>query len=370
MGALKTFVLGHPHLKSFALFIYTFFPKLKLSVKTKRAIRQASKNNPKSVIFYLGKPAHANLGDLAQGVCIQKWIREHYSENSVVAIETNAIVNTPFSVLPYLKKHVKKTDVFFFQSGYTTTDLGGYADLMHRTIVQAFPNNRMLMFPQTIFFKDPKNQENSSRIYQMNSNLVFLARDSVSYDMAKVMFPGLKKYLFPDIVTSLIGSEDFSKQSRKGILFCCRNDGEKFYSEEDIKGLMSRCSALDEVKLTDTTIHQDKKSVVANPEAAVAKEIEGFSHYRVIITDRYHGTIFSLVAATPVIVLKTTDHKVVTGVDWFKGVYDGHVFLAKDLEEAFSICQRLFLNPPEYQLKPYFKEKYYDPLLQIVGWGK
>lgn len=51
------------------------------------------------------------------------------------------------------------------------------------------------------------------------------------------------------------------------------------------------------------------------------------SHYKVVITDRYHGTIFSLIANTPVIIIKSTDHKVTTGADWFKGIYDDYVYV-------------------------------------------
>ena len=72
------------------------------------------------------------------------------------------------------------------------------------------------------------------------------------------------------------------------------------------------------------------------PEEYIEKEIEDYSRYKIIITDRYHGTILSLVAGTPVIILKTNDHKVTTGADWFKGVYDEHVFLANDLKNAYE----------------------------------
>ncbi len=60
---------------------------------------------------------------------------------------------------------------------------------------------------------------------------------------------------------------------------------------------------------------------------------------KLIITDRYHGTILSLVAGTPVIVIKTTDHKVTTGAEWFRGVYDDYVYLAESLQQAYDIAK-------------------------------
>ena len=70
----------------------------------------------------------------------------------------------------------------------------------------------------------------------------------------------------------------------------------------------------------------------------------------VTITDRYHGTIFSLCAGTPVIILKTTDHKVTTGADWFKGVYDDYVYVAKDLDDAYSLCQKVLAKKLSYHI--------------------
>lgn len=87
-----------------------------------------------------------------------------------------------------------------------------------------------------------------------------------------------------------------------------------------------------------------------------------YSKYKVVITDRYHGTIFSLVACTPVIVLKTTDHKVITGAEWFKGIYDDYLFRAESLEEAYIKLKDTITLRHEYKLKPYFKAEYYDKL--------
>ena len=96
------------------------------------------------------------------------------------------------------------------------------------------------------------------------------------------------------------------------------------------------------------------------------KEIERYSHYKVIITDRYHGTIFSLVAGTPVVVLKTTDHKVVTGVDWFNGVYDQYVYLAQTPEHALDIAKNILNSKFDHSLENYFQKEYYDKLPALI----
>lgn len=94
----------------------------------------------------------------------------------------------------------------------------------------------------------------------------------------------------------------------------------------------------------------------------IEQEIESYSHFQVTITDRYHGTIFSLCAGTPVIIIKTTDHKVTTGADWFKGIYDDYVYVAEDLDDACRLFYIVINKKMTNRLSPYFKVNYYDKL--------
>lgn len=353
--SIKTFVLTHP--KWFAPLFWTkkLLDEYRLSQTTKRRLN--TKNN-RVKIFYFGIPVHGNLGDLAQGVCIRRWIHKHYSNYQVIEIETNAIVNTHFSVLNRIKKVCQPSDIIIFQSGYTTTDLGGFADEMHKKVIQAFPQNRIIMMPQTIFFKSDIRKKECSDIYNGHRKMLFLARDTVSYKMAKEMFPDIPVECYPDIVTTMIGNFPVNT-NRDGIMFCLRDDGEKYYTDKDLERIIEKCSSFAKTSRTDTT---KRNSVVSKAEEYIDSEIKKYSRYKVMITDRYHGTILSLAAGTPVIILKTTDHKVVTGADWFKGVYDDYVFVAADLDEAFSLAKEIYNKELTYNLVPYFEKRYYDAL--------
>ncbi|MBM6840755.1 polysaccharide pyruvyl transferase family protein [[Clostridium] spiroforme] len=359
---LRGIILNNKILRPIALKINRKIKELILFYKTKQVILDS--RDCKKRIFYLGIPAHTNLGDLAQGVCIRRWINKNYNDYKLVEIETNALVNTKKSVMKILKENYKDTDFIVFQSGYTTTDLGGFADEMHRAVMKAIPNARMLMLPQTIFFNKEENRIRTSRCYNEMRHMLFLARDRISYGMAKEMFPDITVLQYPDIVTTLIGSCKFN-YVREGIMFCCRDDGEKYYSDQQIENLMIRCSKFTKVVKTDTTKSGKTKDVVRNAEKLIYKEIDEYAHYKVLITDRYHGTILSLVAGTPVIIIKTTDHKVITGAEWFKGIYDDYVYLAANLDEAFNLAKDIYQKNMPGNLEPYFEEKYYDKLPQI-----
>lgn len=330
-----------------------------------RAVKKIKRSQAgKKLVFYLGIPVHANLGDLAQGVCIRRWLKKHFSDYQIIEIETNALVNTHMSALKLLKTNYKASDIIVFQSGYTTTDLGGFADEMHRAIMNNLPEAKMLMLPQTIFFKSKENETRTSKCYNSMKHMLFLARDEVSFEMAKRMFPDIPVKCYPDIVTTLIGTKHFTSE-RKGILMCCRDDSEKLYSEAEISQLMARLKEIDDVSITDTTKHGDRREIVANAEKHIWDEIEEYSKYRCIITDRYHGTIFSMIASTPVIVIKSNDHKVTTGVNWFEGVYDGHIFRADDLNHAYELAKKIYQSDIPEITEPYFEKNYYDKLPEL-----
>ncbi len=330
--------------------------------RIKSEINSIPKSQPK--LFYLGITAHSNLGDMAQYYCIHNWIQNNYPDHKHVEIEADTVVNEKYHFLEILKNEYSNQDIIVFQSGYTTQDLGGVHDLMHRMVIEALPNAHILMMPQTIYFKHEENKARSSRIYNQARNMLFLARDKVSYELAKEMMPDVNVKLYPDIVTSLIGKYHFAHE-RKGISLCRRNDGEKFYSNEELTALTNKFEELAPVTASDTTIGVSFKELRANPQKYIEQQIEYFSKFEVVVTDRYHGTIFALAAGTPVVIIKTNDHKVVTGADWFKGIYDNHIYVAKDLDDAYQIVTSIKKNQPDHSMRPIFASQYYDRLKDI-----
>ena len=315
-------------------------------------------------VYYLGITPHSNLGDMAQHYCICKWIENNYPNYELLKFEARTVVSKESGFLEKLKHICTDKDIIVFQSGYTTQDLGGQHELMHRMVIDAVPNAHILMMPQTVFFQYEANRERCAENHRKAKRMLFLARDFVSFEQAKEMFKGIKVVAYPDIVTTLIGTLDFNNQ-RKGVCLCRRNDGEKYYSDVELRDLVKKISASDDVYITDTSIKENYLKVRENMRYYVEREIEKFSHYKVTITDRYHGTIFSLIAGTPVIIIKTTDHKVITGADWFRGIYDDYVFVANDLDEAFALYREIITKKLTYKLSPYMKECYYDKLKDL-----
>lgn len=341
-----------------------FCRKFHIKKETNRLNSLRNPNGKENRIFYLGITEQPNLGDMGQHYCILNWIKENYPNHRLVKFESSTVTDTRFDfIIKFKKVYRKDKDIIIFQSGYCTQDLGGDHELMHRLICDALPEARIIMMPQTIYFKHAENKERTAKSYNNAKNMLFLARDFVSLKMAKEMFPDINIEAFPDIVTTLIGTLKFNNK-RNGVCLCTRNDGEKLYSDEELGTLVSKLEQTTIVTRKDTQGKAPFKTIRKNLQQFINAEIESYSYYDVTITDRYHGTIFSLCAGTPVIIIKTTDHKVTTGADWFKGIYDDYVHVANDLNDALNIYNKLKEETFTHILKPYFKEEYYDKLKQ------
>lgn len=320
-------------------------------------------------IWYFCVPTHSNLGDQAQACCIEKYFRKFFSDHIVFKLSNNAFDFYEEKILMILKEKIKETDLIFFQSGYTFTGIHPYEN-MHRKIVENFPYNKIVFLPQTVKFKNQKILENVQNFYGKYDNIYFFARDKISYDIYKSIFPEHRNvHCFPDIVTTEIGNYDFNNNERNGILLCVRNDVEKLYSFQEIRLFKEKLQKIAKVSLTDTN-SETKENSLKEYWKKIEETIDDYAQYQVIITDRYHGTIFALIANTPVIILKTTDHKVVTGADWFEGVYEDYVYVVNDLEEASQVAQQIVTGFEYRKLPSYFKEKYYDRLKDIIEYGE
>lgn len=336
--------------------------------KVKNILKFVNKNQKK--ILYVGIPLHPNLGDQAQYYCITKWLKENYSEYKIIEIPDILINSNFMRINKRIFDIINLNDIIVFQSGYRTTDVANIkGEYAHRKIIQMFPENKILVFPQTINFKSVKEMKASKEAYSKGKRILFLARDKKSFDIAKDNYVANKVELYPDIVTSLIGKYNF-KNNRDGILCCMRRDGEKLYENVDIDKMMNDLRKIAKVDRNDTTISIKYDELKANLLKIIENTIENFSKYKVVITDRYHGTIFSLASNTPTIVINSTDHKLSSGVDWFKDKkeFDGYIFFANTLDEAKNIAEEIYRTKTKYEALPeYFNSHYYDKLKELFN---
>lgn len=327
----------------------------------------------KRKVFLFCIPTHSNLGDQAQLMCTEKWICDNFKRYKLIEMthlcspfdNTNPktlLLNTQFFQYIVLRLIIRKNDIFIGHSGYFFIDHhGGW--FSYDFLLQHW-NNRFVILPQTINFYAPIVMQRVSKTFGNRKNLTLICRDEVSYGKAKKMFGTTKLLLYPDIVTSLIGTRKY-EGPRTGVLFCMRDDIESFYNPSDIDNLMKRFGDTRKEKI-DTTLKISSKEMKTHRDDLINNMIKKISTFKVVITDRYHGTIFSAIANTPVVVINSADHKLSSGVNWFpKKEYGDNVHFAKDLDEAY-IKAKVMLERKEFQKNPpYFKINYWDKLVNL-----
>ena len=321
----------------------------------------------KRVILF-GEPIHPNLGDQAQLMCTEQLLNKKYPNYKLIkagmlfspfcdGVYTH-LLNIPLIKLFLLKVFVKRTDIFIGHSGYFFVDhhIGWFT---YHTLMKHF-KNRMIVLPQTVNFYTPVVKKIVSKVFSNKDNLTIMCRDLISYKNAQELFCGTKLLLYPDIVTSLIGTRKYTNE-RNGVLFCMRDDIEAYYSTEEIDNLMIRFTN-ERTEKIDTTIEVELKEILKNRNKYINDMIEKISTYKVVITDRYHGTIFSAIASTPVVVIASADHKLSSGVNWFpKEVFGDMVLYATSLEDAYQKASIIVAQENRVHNNPtYFKDKYWD----------
>lgn len=320
-----------------------------------------------------------NLGDQAQRMCTQKWVRENFPDRTLLEIgDFGGVISFDVNLwniftdiagiikIAVLKLKLGSDDLLLGHSGYFMVDHhSGYKAFL--IMMRHFPNNKMVILPQTVNFYTPYVKMKVVQSFTSAKNVTLLCRDEISYEKAQEMFPSTSLKLFPDIVTSLIGTKKFTGK-RDGVLFCIRDDVEMFYRPEQIGALMKRFGNI-RIEKIDTTLHNVSTAYVnKHRDKLIWDTIAKFATYQVVITDRYHGTIFSAIASTPVVVINSADHKLSSGVKWFpKDQFGDYVQFANDLDEAYikaeNILNRVDL---EYNNPAFFKENYWDKLRSLI----
>lgn len=338
--------------------LYWYKYKFYIVALKRETLKKIRKSSQKARIYYFLTPTHSNLGDQAQLMCWTKLFGQWYPKHEI--IEIPLIIGTD-NVFMAIEKYITKKDIIFIHSGYLVCDLYNNWQMLCK-VVDKFSQHKITILPQTVHFLDSDIQNIIAYVFNKHSNLHLMCRDKVSYMKAKQIFSNVELSLKPDVVTSLIGTNYIcSSNEREGILFCMRNDKEKMYSDEQIFKLQKKLCGI-KIETSDTTIKADIWDWSGNRENLIQNFLRNISKYQVMVTDRFHGTIFSQITNTPVIVLSSSDHKLQSGVEWFpQDIFSENIMYAKDLQEAYQMLLNILNRKGKTIKNPhYFLDSFYS----------
>lgn len=237
-----------------------------------------------------------------------------------------------------------------------------------RRILQAFNTQKIIVFPQTITFdimtkSGREYLKESQKIYSSHPNLTIFVREQKSYKFMKKYFPSVHCKLVPDIVTLLYTESDMS--NRTGILLCMRQDREKIINSEELKKIEQSLREIfpdDLIQYTDTVVEHG--ICLKNRKSEVDRKLNEFAKSKLIITDRLHGMIFSMLTGTPCIAFGNSNGKVKAVHEWIKE--KDYIIYVDKLSEFPSALKKLnFDKKNTYDNSKIYK--FFKPLLNELN---
>ena len=276
-------------------------------------------------IFLIGTPHQSNLGDHAIVLGELRVLEKFFPEHKIIEIPTDYLtgeLGELFNGLGF-DKYIRREDIIFLHGGGNFGNLWIKAEYVRRALIQRFPQNKIVIFPQSIHFTDDDagraELATSQKIYGAHPDLHLMTRDENSFNFATKNFPSAKNYLLPDTVTVLHGIADDCTDERQGVLFVLRGDKEKIRDDATISRLQ-KYLADKNIPFTTIDTHIGGRVTAADREQKVREVLMKFRRSKLVVTDRFHGVIFSFVTRTPVMAFKSLDTKISSGIRWFRNI--------------------------------------------------
>ena len=327
---------------------YIYFPWLWHLGKGVKALRIISCVLPiiftrRAIIFCA--PFHDNLGDSAIAVAEEVLLKKA-GFPGWVEIDTRTFLRWQH----LFQRIIPASRPLFLHGGGNMGDLWEIEEQARRELVARFPQNQMIAFPQTLFYSDPEKEKASAKYYADNKKLTLFAREQISYRRMLELYPGTRVLLAPDMVLfTELKDYGAALQPRTDVLICARSDAEKKVDAEQWERIeLELAKAGAPIRKTD--MYRGETVTSKNRKTCVREKLEEFCRAKLVVTDRLHGMLFSVLAGTPCVVLSNYNHKISGTYSWISNL--PHVCYAETTEQALEAI-RGFLPEPEKMARPW-----------------
>lgn len=313
-----------------------------LNIKGIEPIRKGQKK--RFVLF--GTPEYNNLGDHAIAWAMFNFLQQNFPDVEVLEIPESRILKNFVTTA----KEITDRDVICLIGG---GNLGNqYIDqrLIRNAAIQAFPNNKIVVFPQSVYYTNNSNGKKALRedraVFENHPDLYLFSRDVISYKLMQEYYQNCNVYCVPDIVLSMQGQ--VRSYMREGQILCLRNDVEGTLSAQDKEIIKT---FYPNAKLKDTCLKENISPALRVNE--IMSFLDEISKAELVITDRLHGVIFCAITNTPCIVFNNYNHKIKGILEWLKDC--SHIAYARNLEQVKIVVHQLSCNHMMRSLEEKFR---------------
>lgn len=252
-------------------------------------------------------PLYASYGDQAITFAEKEYLKCKYNNSEIITIyEPDCLKALESGSFCF-----SEDDVFFFQGGGNFGSLYPETEICRQRLITLLGDQNITLFPQSVYFDSSAFSmellKKSVEVYSRN-NIKLIAREQQSYSFFKEHYPKATCALSFDMVIAMKSCFDITKgRKRSGIILSLRNDKEK-YITPNMSELNSCLTKYGRVSYVDMFV---KDAIISESEQYrfVHKMLDIISSSELVITDRLHGMIFSLITKTPCIVFDNIYNK-------------------------------------------------------------
>lgn len=291
----------------------------------------------KKKIVLFGTSEHSNIGDAAITVGVYNFIKKYFSDYLFIEVSTYEFADN----FPKIQNIINDEDIILLQGGGNLGNKYIVEENVRREVISTFINNKIVILPQTIYFDDTelgkREYSKTKEIYNRHNNLIIFTRGEISKKIAQDL-TSVEPHISLDMALNL--NYDY-KNERSGILCCIRDVGdESAFDKITYNKLLNSIKDVDKnCGFTNNLFEKDIRK--ENRFNVVYNQFKLFSKYKLVVTDRLHGLIFSLITNTPCIVISSYNYKLKEFTDMLKN-NEMVKFIDKDIDNVDKAIKEMF----------------------------
>lgn len=137
---------------------------------------------------YLDLPYHANIGDAMIWMGTESWL---------CSLPFRCLLRASYSTFSFPK--LKSEVIILMHGGGNFGDLWRQHQEFRLKVIQHYPNNRIIILPQTVYYSNPKFARHDAAIVRQYPNIIVCARDQRSFRFLKAFRFAKHVLLLPDM---------------------------------------------------------------------------------------------------------------------------------------------------------------------------
>lgn len=262
---------------------------------------------PGSKVYYLDYPLYNNGGDML----IMKGTEKFFKDNGIHVLARYNLYDFPDRLRP------EPGSMIVLQGGGNFGDLYVHHQELRERVVREFPDHRIVVLPQTIYFRNEAAYDRSATIFDAHPDVHLFLRDKACFELAKRKFIRAHVYLSPDMAHQLWPIVTAQKGDRE-LLHFLRSDIEAGSGQTGLQSLDQQdCRDWDtlfsrtESKVTyqmPRFFKLNKKLKGPLParlfwykytDYLIGKAVHLFGSYKAVRTSRLHGHILACLMDKP-----------------------------------------------------------------------